>query len=146
MLPLLRARVDAMRATYPSAGAEEAARMEALVARMNGLDVYGIIESWFRANREDEKGPVTPEVKPELLGLTAPELLDRIQELHPKRQIVFNLSDQRVEDVLELLYDCRGRITHLEILNLKNRAFGREFDHERIMELQAAINTRNNFV
>ncbi len=142
MTPLLRARVAAMRESFAVAAPDEAARMEALVARMNGLDVYGIIEQWFRG-RDGENGPATPAEKPELLRLSAPQLLDRLQNLHPKRQVVLNLSDLRVADVLELLYDCRGRITHLEVLNLKNRAFGREYDHERVMELQAAVNTGN---
>ena len=49
----------------------------------------------------------------------------------------------KVEDVLELLYDCEGDITRLEIFNFKDEVFGNSKDTSRILDLQAAINSGN---
>ena len=44
------------------------------------------------------------------------------------------------EDVLNLLWDCQGRITHLELFNLKDWQNG-DMEHlQKINELQRAIN------
>ena len=147
LMPLMRARVAEIATQHSAASPQDKERQAALVARMNRLDAYELIEDYLRPARNpglpDPDRPTTPGEGPELLSLTAPELLDRIDVLHPRQRIVLNLSGLSAADVLELLYDCRGRITHLEILNLKNMVLGREHDRERILDLQRTINTAN---
>ncbi|EPR37406.1 hypothetical protein dsx2_0752 [Desulfovibrio sp. X2] len=147
MLPLMRRRVAELRERHAGATPEEAARIEALVGRMNHLGVYEIIERHLRRG-ESSLSPAPDmasegEHVPSLLTLPAPRLLERLRELPPKANVVLNLSYLRAEDVLELLYSCGGGVTHLEILNLKNKSLGRELDAERILELQDALNTGN---
>ncbi|MDD9302686.1 MAG: hypothetical protein HUK40_10270 [Desulfobacter sp.] len=67
-------------------------------------------------------------------------LLGQIQSLHHEFRITLNLDRLEPEDVLELLYESRGLITRIEILNLK------DFNDQKIKkitgvnELQKSIN------
>ncbi|MDR3074119.1 MAG: hypothetical protein LBV01_05295, partial [Deltaproteobacteria bacterium] len=63
----------------------------------------------------------------------------------PLSRITLTLSGLRTEDVLELLYDCNGRITHLELFNLKDYAAGKMPYYKPITELMYAINQSSAF-
>ena len=148
LLPLMRTRTESLQAIYPAASESEKAGMEQLVRRMDGLTVQEIIERYLRPAMNP--GVPDPDVPsddprgvPELRTLSIVQLLDRLYGLHPKHRVVLDLDGLSVEHVLELLYDCRGRVTHLEIYNLKNSALGREPDRERIRRLQAALHSSN---
>ena len=69
--------------------------------------------------------------------------MERLDQLHAGYRICLNLSDLRVEDVLEMLYDCKGMITHLEIFNLKDHVDGKAAHYAEISELQIALNEGN---
>jgi len=107
-------------------------------------DIYDIIEDYLRPPK-NRNVPHILEYQdlPEILILSPFELVSRIKSLHSNSSITLNVCDLRVEDVIELLYDCQGLITHLEILNLKNQILGREFDKELIINLQISINSGN---
>ncbi|MEJ2097592.1 MAG: hypothetical protein P8Y38_10770, partial [Deltaproteobacteria bacterium] len=76
----------------------------------------------------------------ELLRLTPFELLNRLSRLHSGYRITLNLSNLNVDEVLELLYDCKGLITHMEIFNLKDYAAGKTAHIFNISRLMQAIN------
>ena len=67
----------------------------------------------------------------------------KLDQLHTGYRICLNLSDLGVEDVLEMLYDCKGMITHLEIFNLKDHVAGKTIHYKEISELQTALNEGN---
>jgi hypothetical protein len=48
---------------------------------------------------------------PELLQLSPLDLLSRLAQLHSGYRVTLNLTNLKVEEVLELLYDCQGMIT-----------------------------------
>lgn len=77
---------------------------------------------------------------PERLTLSVEQLMAQIAKLHYSFKITLTLSNLKVEDVLELLYDGGGLITRLEILNLKDYAAGHHDHIPPINELQQAIN------
>ncbi len=77
---------------------------------------------------------------PELLRTPPLMLLDWLSGLHSGNRIVLNLARLSPEDVLNLLWDCQGLITHLEIFNLKDWQEGKEPHLAKISELQQAIN------
>ena len=77
---------------------------------------------------------------PELLSLSVDQLLFQIAKIHYSFKITLNLSNLKVEDVLEILYDSNGLITRLEIFNLKDYAAGHHDHISAINELQQAIN------
>ena len=109
-----------------------------------GLDIYDIVDDYLRS----ENNPDVPEIfsgddLPEILTLSPAMLAFRLHGLHSNSNIILNLCDLQVQDVVELLYDCQGLISHLEILNLKNQVLGREYDQERIIKLQRALNAGN---
>ncbi len=107
-------------------------------------DIYDIIEDYLRPGHNENVPDIFngPEL-PEILTMEPQDLVFRIKSLHSNSNITLNLCSLKVEDVIELLYDCKGLITHLEILNLKNQVLGREFDKELIIKLQSAINAGN---
>ncbi len=125
--------------SYPQQAAEDLAQEQTPC-----LDIYDIIENYLKSSQHpDVPGVFSIPDPPELLTLTPAQLAARLKSLHANSNITLNLCDLRVEDVIELLYDCQGMITHLELLNLKNQVLGREYDKERIINLQNAINAGN---
>ncbi len=122
------------------------------------------------ANAEDEHIPIpesiyrdylAPELNPDLPNPYVPskgsfvpdflkqspaELAARLNAQHSTSRLTLDIGNLEVEDVLEILYDCRGRITHLEIFSLKDYVQkGKEGIKKRrdVCELQQAINTGN---
>ncbi len=77
---------------------------------------------------------------PELLNQTPLHLLTRLCDLKSGCRITLNLARLTAEDVLNLLWDCQGRITHLELFNLKDWQNGDMQHLQSINELQRAIN------
>ncbi|MBF0231703.1 MAG: hypothetical protein HQK65_01520 [Desulfamplus sp.] len=77
---------------------------------------------------------------PERLSLSIEDLLFQISQLHCSFKITLNLSNLKVEDVLEILYIGDGLITRLEIFNLKDYAAGITDHIPAINELQQVIN------
>lgn len=109
-----------------------------------------ILEKWFIANPNHQPGPTkeereSPDIPP-LLITPAKLLVDRLHVLRNKSNIRLATDGLSPEDVLELLYSCEGKITHLELFNLKEYAKGRLVHQEAISALQFAINQDNAIV
>jgi hypothetical protein len=147
LLPLLEIRMNGLRGRYEKAAPEERLRMEGLVKRIRELDSEAIVDHYLRP----ERNPSLPnpnvsrdgEDMPQLLRLTPRELMERLDQLHAGYRTCLNLSGLSVEDVLEMLYDCKGMITHLEIFNLKDHVDGKAAHYPEINELQIALNEGN---
>jgi hypothetical protein len=147
LLPLLEIRMNELRGRYEKAAPEERILLESLVKRMRELDSEAIVAHYLRP----EQNPSLPnpnvyrdgEDMPQLLRLTPRELMERLDQLHAGYRTCLNLSDLSVEDVLEMLYDCKGMITHLEIFNLKDHVDGKAAHYSEINELQLALNEGN---
>ncbi|MFI3272514.1 MAG: hypothetical protein R3Y11_10530, partial [Pseudomonadota bacterium] len=80
---------------------------------------------------------------PELLQMPPHILLDWLTSLHSDYRVTLNLGGVNTADTLELLWQCGGLITHLEIFNLKDWSQGRAEHMAEISELQGAINQAN---
>ncbi|HSO19517.1 MAG TPA: hypothetical protein VLT88_08675, partial [Desulfosarcina sp.] len=78
-----------------------------------------------------------------LLSLTPRQLLDRLISLRSGFRVTLNLTDLLPEDVVEILYDCDGLISRLEIFNLKDYTTGKTCHTEEISLLQLALNEGN---
>ncbi|WP_211234124.1 hypothetical protein [Desulfocurvus vexinensis] len=146
LYPLLAARTQELRAAC-ALGPEERRAAEERVRRMNALDIEALIAGYLCPDCNPElHNPYVPgqdEDTPQLLRLPPAVLLARLAGLHSGHTITLNLAHLRAADVLELLYDCGGLITHLEIFNYKDTAYGRSTDNKRIIELQSALNSGN---
>jgi hypothetical protein len=147
LLPLLEGRMKGLRARYPHATPEERLRMEELAKRIGELDSAMIVENYLRPQHNPSlpgpNGCREGADMPPLLRLAPRELMERLDRIHAGYRICLNLSDLSVEDVLEMLYDCKGMITHLEIFNLKDHVDGKAEHYREISELQLALNRGN---
>ncbi|MDR2604893.1 MAG: hypothetical protein LBC55_06035 [Desulfovibrio sp.] len=144
----IREAVDA-RAAAPEPAAEigEEAYARQNLARQTaalGLSPDVINREWLNRDKNPmvlpDASPESREALPEIMRLTPAELVAKLTGVRSPSHIILNLCNLYVEDVLELLYLCRGMISHLEIYNLKNYAEGRMPDLEAVSELQYAIN------
>ncbi len=145
ILPEMREVAGRMKERYLNADDEERLCIAHAIEVMKVLDPDAIIETFLQPSRN----PVITNTfepsdeAPALLRLSPPELLERIVDLNVESQIILNLTGLTPADVLELLYDCKGKITHLEIFNLKDFAAGIAGHNEEINRLQLAINQGN---
>lgn len=146
LLPLMAERVEQLRRQYPNANDAEKQRISEMVEKMDQLDLQTIYDQYLRSDRN----PDVPDINradigepPALMKLSAAGLIERLSQLHLGYRITLNLTDMKVEDVLELLYDCRGMITRLEIFNLKDYADGKVDHIPAIQNLQKCINSGN---
>ncbi|MFA4915807.1 MAG: hypothetical protein WC560_03950 [Syntrophales bacterium] len=147
MLPLMRSHIERLRSQYENANGEERLRIAEKVAELNRLDTEIIFEHYMNPGKNhdvpDPNIPADGPGIPLLLKLSPKGLVDRLIQLHSGQRFTLNLSNLRVEDVIELLYDCEGIITRLEIFNLKDYA-NRKTDHiPDICRLQEAVNKGN---
>lgn len=150
ILPAMRSRTQELRELYDDADEEERIRLTTIVEEMNNLDSEAIVERYLRPSSNpgvpDPNIPTDDPDTPALLKLTPQEIIKKLDHLHSGYSITLGLSGLSIEDVLELLYDCRGKITHLENFNLKDYSLGRDRHYQQINEFQRAINDGNVIV
>ncbi len=146
-LPVMKSCVASLSKPYADADSLEKEKIERKVAELNRLDSEKIYHHYLKKNRPDETAAILIRKDeneiPELLKLTSPELIERLSQFRTSYRITLNLTDLKVEDVIELLYECEGAITRLEIFNLKDFAEGKTENIADINELQGAINQGN---
>lgn len=85
----------------------------------------------------------TEENLPAILKLPPLVLLDWLSSLRSQNEVILNLACLDPEDVLNIVWDCQGLITHLELFNLKNWQEGVSPYLEKITSLQGVINSGN---
>jgi hypothetical protein len=113
----------------------------------NELDIEALLDCYL--DRPQNPGiayPDTPSDEadgPELLRMAPHQILSCLTQLSSGYRVTLNLSNIKVHEVLELLYDCQGMITRLEIFNLKDQAAGKTAHIPEISWLQQVINQGN---
>ncbi|RJQ85436.1 MAG: hypothetical protein C4519_03330 [Desulfobacteraceae bacterium] len=147
MLAAMHRRSVLLRAACASADLEEKNRISAWFEQMDRLDLDKVVAGYLKpaSNPEipDHTAPRDDPDVPVLLKRSPLELLCRLAALQSGYRITLNLSNLVAEDVLELLYDCNGMITRLEIFNLKDWAQGHTEHIPAISRLQETINSHN---
>jgi hypothetical protein len=144
LLQTLERQLALMRREYDTADSRRAAEIRQWIQQTNGLDLESMVDDYL----EPEKNPeiANPDIPaegpdvPELLLLRPFELLSRLAKLYSGYRVTLNLTNLKVEEVLELIYDCQGMITRLEIFNLKDYAAGKTAHIADISRLMQAIN------
>jgi hypothetical protein len=147
MLEMMKEKVLELQKQAENATEEKLIEIRLLIEQMNGQDVDAILEKYLYPSRnpdipDPEKVHEYLDIPP-LLRLTPRELLIRLALLRSGYRVTLNLSNLRLEDVIELLYDCEGIITRLEIFNLKDYVTGKTDHISSISALQTAINDGN---
>ena len=148
MLPIMVSYVEGLKQTFKTASSEEKQRIIEQVDRLNNLDPETIFENYLDPKKNPDipgrDSPLQdPDDIPALLQIPPRELIDRLVKLHSGQRFTLNLSHLEVEDFIELIYDCEGMITRLEIFNLKDFT-NKKFKHiPQISRFQEAINLGN---
>lgn len=147
LLLALQARARDMMTRFGQAGQEERTRISEWIEKINCLDLEAVVGEYLSPlNNPDIPDPMVvrddPDV-PAMLKLSPSELLDRLAALPSGYRITLNLTDLDAEDVLELLYDCNGMISRLEIFNLKDWTADKTAHVPAISRIQEAINRQN---
>ena len=125
---------------------DEKQAIEERISRFNGMYPEAIRQKWLLEIAPPK--PLGPEstAKPEFLRINAPDLVQKLYSLRRKSNITLSTAGLTATDVLELLYSCRGHITHLETFNLKEYAKGLQAHQKEINTLQYALNQENSIL
>jgi len=144
LLDAFQKRLSLMRSEYAVADKGRREEIMQWIAQTNGLDVESLVDDYLKSENNPEIAnpdiPADGPDVPELLQLNPFELLSRLARLHSGYRVTLNLTNLQVEEVLELVYDCQGMITRLEIFNLKDYAAGKTAHIADISRLMQAIN------
>lgn len=143
-LPVFREAVEFIVRDLNDADAERKLALEKRLNRMNTITPEVILETWLTVRKPLSSPACIAEApdpnQPKIMGMPVDELLTWLASMRSGFRITLQLADLNTEDVLELLWDGQGCITHLELFNLKEWQQGRLKHLEAINELQRAIN------
>ncbi|MGL4721844.1 MAG: hypothetical protein ACRCV3_00900 [Desulfovibrionaceae bacterium] len=78
-----------------------------------------------------------------ILGDSVYDIIEHCVTLEPNSFICLNIGQLTTEEVLCLLWDARGNITHLELFNLKDWLTHTHTHIESVSKLQYALNTQD---
>ncbi len=124
---LLDAEVGRIHTAHPAPSPKQEELLLACSKKMKGLSLEILINRFLQPccnpGLHDPTVPHDTGVPP-LMNLSPPELLSRLASMHSSSRFTLNLSNLSIQDTLELLYICEGRITHIESFNLKDSAYG----------------------
>lgn len=129
MEPKLQRAALNMAQEYAAADQNRRKELETLVEDLNAIDSEMLITRYLQPCRNPElHDPSIPQDGPEvppLLRLGPGELLPRLAKFHSGSSFTLNLSNLSIPDTLEILYDCQGHITNIELYNLKDVSRGK---------------------
>ncbi|MFC1745212.1 hypothetical protein ACFL35_14550 [Candidatus Riflebacteria bacterium] len=147
ILLYLQQKTEKISEEYKSASSEEKDRLRQLVESFNKLDSETLMEEYLLAEINpsvwDPRCPVEGDEVPEMLRLSPWKMIEKLDALPCRSRITLNPSSLTPAEVLKVLYDCKGRITHLEIFNLKDWARGNTEHRHLINEIRLVINSGN---
>ncbi|MBI5159909.1 MAG: hypothetical protein HY996_00570 [Micrococcales bacterium] len=145
-----RAKLPELRASWRDGSAAERRRIEEWLARLEAVAPESLARTHLAwSSHPDVENPNVPhegEHVPALLLRSCAETLGRLEDLRSGSAITLNLGDLSAADVLEILYDGRGAITHLEIFNVKDHHREPNPDARAIGRLRLVLNTGNPIV
>lgn len=147
MLPAMKARVEELLCQYEESDAENQSQIKMLIEDITLLDSEAIVERYLRPERNPAlPNPNIPAKGPDVpwaLALSPTQLMNKVRSLNIGHRMILNLSGLTPEDVIELLYDCEGMITHLEVFNLKDYITGKKTFLQETINLKKIINSGN---
>ncbi len=143
-LPLFKKQALALQQERGHADPKRQSVIDAAIRRMDSILPETILSDWLNPKGTPELACLTVPDKnsdmPEIMRLPPPILMDWAASLRSGCHITLQLASLAPEDVLELLWDAHGLITHLELFNLKEWQAGALTHLEEISKLQQSIN------
>ncbi|MGE4195331.1 MAG: hypothetical protein AB7E51_18255 [Pseudodesulfovibrio sp.] len=145
-MPLFEERTALLREEYEDADYDAKAAIAVQVESLDALDADTIIVRYLspeeNRNIPDPDKPMA-EGGPTLLTLSPDAMTARLRGAAHSSHLTLILSDLELEDALEILYDCRGRVTHLEVCNTKRLDPMQTWRRKPFSQLQQAVNEQN---
>ena len=143
-LQAMKHRVETLQDIYGQADAEKKAQLRSQIDKIDNFSVKQILDTYLNPDQYPEiyQPPAAkddPDI-PDRLKLTHLRFLETIGDLHCDFRLTLKLDNLEPADVLEILYEAKGLITRLEIINLKNFVSKKTDSLFAVNELQKAIN------
>jgi hypothetical protein len=145
-MPLFEERVATLRRGYDGADYDAKAAIAMQVESLDALDVDTLVARYLSPEENrDIPDPDLPRNQgmPALLSLAPAELTARLRQAAHSSHLTLILADLELEDALEILFQCQGRITHLEVFNTKHLDPGQTRLRMPFSQLQQALNEQN---
>ena len=145
-MPLFEERVAALREAADQGDYDTRAAIAMQVESLDALDVDTLVARYLSPEENrDIPDPDLPreEGMPALLSMTPTELTTMLRKVAHSSHLTLILADLELEDVLEILFRCQGRITHLEVFNTKHLDPGQTRLRMPFSQLQQALNEQN---
>jgi len=138
------AKLPKLREAWTAGTAEEKKAVEAQVAKLDSVAP----DELARAYLSDAANGLSPDTcteadAPALLRISPAELASRLNQLRPGSHLTLNPSNLSAADVLEILFSCKGSLTHIETFNLKDHQRGQDARIRQIGRLRLALNSKN---
>lgn len=143
LMPVLRERYERLCRTMDEDGEGGTPHCRELLERMHHLCAEELVEQYLIPERNPElPDPGDPEASdlPELLALSPARLMLRLSEMHSLNRVTLIPDGLGVDQVLEVLFDCRGNVTHMEIFNLKGDVDSRSAQSVELNNVRLALN------
>jgi hypothetical protein len=141
----MKQRLDELHEIFSHSDAQKQEQIKAWIEKMDCFSARDIIETYLHPEQYPDifaqPAGNGPSKIPDRLKLTHTRFLETIAQLHYDFRLTLKLSNLQPEDVLEILYESKGLITRLEIINLKDFVSGKTDHVFSINELQKAINS-----
>ncbi len=143
-LKAMKIRAKELHDIFQQANETKQAQIRSLIQQMDRFSVKQILDTFLNPEQHPDifhllATPDDPDI-PERLKLTHTQFLETIGQLLCDFRITLKLDNLAPEDVLEILYESKGLVTRLEIINLKNFVSGKTDHLFAVNELQKAIN------
>jgi len=143
-LKAMRKRVNELQEMLHRADETKQAQIRTLIEHMDRFSVKQVLDTYLNfETHPDIFQPLAtaddPDM-PERLKLSHTRFFESIGQLLCDFRITLKLDNLAPEDVLEILYESKGLVTRLEIINLKNFVTGKTDHLFAVNELQKAIN------
>lgn len=147
LLPHMERRVTELQATYEAATDHQRSRLSDQVEAMNQLVPEAIAERYLSAEANPQLPGTSIKAEgddvPELLRLDLRQMLERFEGAPRGNRTILNASGLEPDEVLEILYLAEGKITHLEIFNLKDWAEEGIARQDQICRVRRVVNRGN---
>ncbi len=146
-MPLFIEHTALLREQYAAADYDTKAAIAMQLESLDSLDAETIVERYLIP----KENPDIPDPDALLPGSDAPEhlrqspaeLTARLRQACPGSHLTLILSGLEIADMIEILYDCSGRITHFEVFNVKSLTELQVIQRKPFNRLQQAINEHN---
>ncbi|MBM9613710.1 hypothetical protein JWJ90_05340 [Desulfobulbus rhabdoformis] len=124
---LLDAKVARIYEQHPQDSQTRQELLATCAQKMQSLGLEALIGRFLQPIKNPSlHNPFIPQEEgmPALLTLSPQALLSKLGTMLSTSRFTLNLSNLTIQDTLELLYLCHGRITHIESFNLKDAFHG----------------------